>query len=225
MRSKLRAGRAVWLSGLVGLAGCYNRSAVDPGSVSLNPHPTELIDVSGVVAAPLRVDKLHLDYQTHSWLPFCNGLDFPDGGTFARHLEVDVPMVQAAGQLTAKVAADRYAGICGWRLSNIAAVIRDGDRASWDDEIAANPVYGLQRPATGGPPDQVIVYCGYTTTEFYCGFVSDGDKRYLPVILDRAHRDVKFDIRLDHYPPPPGYRPLCSNDPRVPYPPCKPSGR
>jgi hypothetical protein len=228
MRSQLRAGRAVWLSGLVGLAGChYGQLGVDPSLVSLNPHPTEIIDVSGVVAGPLRVYKLHLVYRTHSSLPSCNGIDLPDGGSFPRHLDVDLPMVLEAGELTAKVAVDRYEGACGWRLWTISAVIRDEDRALANEVVAsaAEAAAGLQRPETGAPPDQMIAYCGYTTAYFSCSGASAGDKRYLPVIIDAAHRDAKFDFRLGQYPPPHGYRPPCRNpDLSVRIPPCRAEG-
>jgi hypothetical protein len=231
MRWTLRAaGRAVWLLELVGLAGCsYGPPAADPKSVSLKSHPTEIIDVSGVMAAPLRVDRLRLVYRSHSPLPACNSFDgFPDGGPYPRHFDVDVPMIETAGQLTAHIAVDRDAGVCGWRLWTIAAVIQDEDRAVIQQVIASavETAAGLPRPATDVPPDRMIAYCGYTTPNFSCGGASAGDKRYTPVLFDSVHHDVKFDLRLGQYPPPPGYRPPCRNlDGSLSNPPCPPNGR
>jgi hypothetical protein len=136
-------------------------------------------------------------------------------------------MVLEAGELTAKVAVDRYEGACGWRLWTISAVIRDEDRALANEVVAsaAEAAAGLQRPETGAPPDQMIAYCGYTTAYFSCSGASAGDKRYLPVIIDAAHRDAKFDFRLGQYPPPHGYRPPCRNpDLSVRIPPCRAEG-
>jgi hypothetical protein len=165
----------------------------------LNPHPTDIIEVSGVVA---------------------------DGGSYPRHLDVDIPVIQSAGQLTARLAGDRYARACGWRLWTIAAVIRDEDRAVIHEVIASAAVttVGLKRPATGIPLDLTIACCGYPIALFSCGGASVGDKRYLPVIFDAAHRDVSLEYRLGRYPPP-DYRPPCTRlDGRLSNAPCPVTG-
>jgi hypothetical protein len=227
MRSTLHARRALLLVVLAGLTGCsYGQRATDAKSVRLNPHPTEMIDVSGVVADPLSVRTLRAVYRTHSSLPFCNGLNFPDGGPFPRHLNLDVPTIDVGGRLTARIAADRYAGLCGWRLSDINAVVRDGDRDYRPVLIsrALADLYASER-RSGPLRDVTTSYCGYRMTDFSCSDGPVGDDSYWPVLTDREHRQVKFVIRLGGYPPPANYHAPCrSLDDGAPYFPCRPGG-
>jgi hypothetical protein len=223
VRRKLHVGQAFLLSGLISLTCCsYGQREADSKSVRLNPNPNETIDVSGVVAAPLRVERLRVIYRTHSSLPFCNGVTFPDGGPFPRHLSIDVPTVNAGGRITAEIQADRYSGICGWSLSDIYAVVRDGGRDSAQDLVGkALPRFLAAAQRNGARGDLTTAYCGYKHTDFSCTDGPVGDDSYLPVIADPKHRHLRFEIRLGGYPPPPGYRAPC-RDPEfgTPYYPC-----
>jgi hypothetical protein len=228
MVSAFRIATIVLLLGLPGLTACsYGHRGADPKSVRLNARPQEIVEVSGTVAPPLRAEKLRAVYLTHSSLPFCNGLNFPDGGPFPRRLYLDVPTIEAGGRLTAKIAVDRYAGLCGWRLSDINAVVRDGDRDRAEDLIsqAWADLRTFERESLPRR-DLTTSSCGYDFTDFSCGGVAAGDDSYIPVLTDREHLQVRFAIRLGRYPAPSGYRAPCRNaDDGTPYSPCRPSRR
>jgi hypothetical protein len=219
-------GRAFLFLALVSLACCsYGQESKDPRSVLRNPHPTEVIEVSGLVAAPLRVDKLRAIYRTHSSLPFCNGINLPAGGPFPLHLNVDVPTVKAGEGVTAKIEADRFISLCGWRLSDIYAVVRDGDRDHTQELIAralADDPHAL-RP-DGVRTDLTMTYCGYVGFLF-CPGSGVGTDDYWPVFTDAEHRQVRFVVRLGRYPPPSNYHAPC-RDPEAdtPYYPCRAKG-
>lgn len=222
-------GRAALLSlALIGVAGCsYGQEGTNPNLVRQNAHPTELIEVSGTVAAPLRVDKLHAIYKTHSSMPFCKGLNFPDDGPFPLHIDLDVPTVVTSGKVAAKIEVDRYTGVCEWRLSDIYAVVQDGDRDHTQELIAR----ALADEPDGRRPDGIrsdltTTHCGYGSW-FWCPGNSIGNYDYWPVLTDRDHRQVRFVVSLGNYPPPSDYRAPCRNPERLdtPYFPCRTKGR
>lgn len=202
MRPVIRMRSALLSLVLTGLACCsYGQDGKNPNSVRQNPQPTEVIEVSGSVEAPLRVDKLHAIYKTHSSLPFCNGLNFPDGGPFPLHIGIDVPTVEASGSVAAKIAVDRYTGVCKWRLSDIYAVVRDGDRDHTQELIAR----ALADEPDARRPDDIRSdltknHCGYRGS-FSCLGNGIGNDEYWPVLTDQNHRQVSFVVSLGKYPP------------------------
>jgi hypothetical protein len=222
----LHVGRAFLLLVLASLTCCsYGQKGRNPQSVLRNPHPTEVIEVSGVVASPLRVDRLRAIYRTHSSLPFCNGSTLPDGGPFPLHLNVDVPTVKTGEGVKAKIEADRYVSLCGWRLSDIYAVVRDGDRDRTQELIARALADEprAQRP-DGIRTDLTMNHCGYGA-DFWCPGNGIGNDDYWPVFTDADHRQVRFVIRLGRYPPPSNYRAPCrDSEGDTPYFPCRTKG-
>jgi len=208
VRLRLQAGWGVSLGLLVGLAGCsYGQNGVDPKAIGLNRHPSEVIDVSGVVAQPLRVDRLRVVFRTRSSLPFCNGITLPDGGPFPLRATVSAPTIQVGDRVSARVYADRFAaGLCGWRFAEAYAVVRDEDRDETQALIAANS----SEVSSDRDFSRLTTthYCGYRG-EFGCSQGPIGDPSYLPITIDPNHRRVQFVIRISAYPPTNDYRAPC----------------
>jgi hypothetical protein len=217
----LTASLGLW----VGLAGCsYGQHGVDPKTIRLNRHPSEAIDISGVVARPFRVDRLRMVFATHSSLPFCNGLNFPDGGPFPLRATVFVPVAQVDARVSARVYADRLAsGLCGWRFAEVNVVVRDGDR----DETQALIANSSSEISSDGDFSRLTSthYCGYSFSQFTCSGSGIGDRSYFPITIDPEHRRVQFEVRLAAYPPAADYRAPC-RDPEtdVPFYPCRSKG-
>jgi hypothetical protein len=193
---------------LVGLAGCsHGQNGVDPKTIRLNRHPSEAIDISGVVAQPLRVDRLRVVFRTQSSLPFCNGVTLPDGGPFPLRATVSAPTIHVGDRVSAKVYADRFAaGLCGWRFAEAYAVVRDGDRDETQALIAAS---SSERSSDRDFSRRTTThYCGYAG-EFGCSQGPIADPSYLPIAIDPNHRRVQFVIRKSAFPPASDYRAPC----------------
>ena len=225
VRLKLQVGLTVSVGLCVGLAGCsYGQHGVDPKTIRQNRHPSEAIDISGVVAQPLQVQRVRVVFATHSSLPFCNGLNFPDGGPFPLRATVFASTTQVGDRVSAKVYADRFSsGLCGWRFAEADAVVRDGDR----DETQALIAASSSEISSDRDFSRLTTthYCGYNFSQFNCGGGGIGDRSYFPIAIDAEHRRVQFEFRLVAYPPAPDYHAPCrDHETDVPFYPCRSKG-
>jgi hypothetical protein len=95
---------------LFACAACsYGYKAVDPNSLTLNPHPQQIVQVLGTIPPQYEVDRLRVTFATASLSPLCNGLNFPDGGPFPLTSNIFVPTTKKGDQIAALVQADRFA--------------------------------------------------------------------------------------------------------------------
>jgi len=201
--------------------GCsVGAGGVDPRSLTLNPHPSQVIQVIAKLPDRYAVERLKVTYSTDSSLPTCNGLNFPDGGPFPLKSNIYVPTTREAGQIRASIQADKFVpGPCGWRLAAVYAVVEDAGRDISLPLVAIGYEWYQDHHLLGEQHqtgDMSTFYCGYRSRFFGCDDGPIGDVGYLPVELMGQESQLRFSIRDSGFRPPVGYHTPCRNDDGAP---------
>lgn len=194
----------------------YGQRAVEPRSLRLNSHLGPGIRVIGTLPERYTVDKMRVTYRTNSSLSSCNGLNFPDGGAFPLRSNLYVPMTRSRNEALGEIQPDRYAsGPCRWQLTEVYAVLKDGDRDETQPLVGINYVWYRDHGLLGDEHQSANIstfFCGYEHKYFGCDNGKIGDMSSLPIELHAGDEKLRFAIHDSGYHPPPGYRAPCRDD-------------
>ena len=192
----MQVGKLICTVGFAGLSGAcsYGHDGVDATSIRRNPHPVQIVQVSGTVPREFKVDAFRVIYATDSPLPFCNGLDLPDGGPFPLKSDIVIPASRNGDLVSVRVERDRYApSLCRWKLDHVFAVVTSPE----NDKVETPITFGyLSLPS-----------CGYKHRFFGCVDSEPGQASYAPLPAKDGNRLAKFVIRDSGYRAPSDYEP------------------